>query len=59
MTTDKLLKTSDAAKILGVSRYTLVNNYIKDGKLHAIRLGGAHGHYRIRQSDLNKFMGLE
>lgn len=59
MTTDKLLKTSEAATILGVSRYTLVNSYIKDGKLPAIRIGGENGHYRIRLSDLNRFMGLE
>ncbi|XOB40568.1 MAG: helix-turn-helix domain-containing protein [Candidatus Nealsonbacteria bacterium] len=48
---DKLLTIKEVAKILRVSERS-VNRYIESGRLRASRIG----QWRIKQSDLNKFL---
>ena len=49
---NNLLKLEDVAVRLGVSR-TAVQNYIKDGRLKAVKVGRST---RIREADLQKFI---
>ena len=49
---EKLLTAQEAAKILRVS-YRSIVRYIERGKLKASKIGM----WRIKQSDLNKFLG--
>ena len=55
---DKLLLTpNDAAEILGISAWTVVNQYIASGKLKAHKLGGrGNGPWRIWKQDLINFI---
>ena len=48
---DKLLTIKEVAKYLRVSERS-VNRYIEAGRLRASRIG----QWRIKQSDLNKFL---
>ncbi|MGA2669819.1 MAG: helix-turn-helix domain-containing protein [Dehalococcoidia bacterium] len=52
---EKFWKTSEIAKMLGVTRRTIYS-WIKDGKLQSIKIGGS---IRIKQQDLDKFMGKQ
>lgn len=51
LSTDKFLTIEEVAKILRVSTRS-VNRYIVSGKLKASKIGW----WRIKQSDLNKFL---
>jgi len=48
---EKLLTLKETAKVLRVSERTIMR-YLKSGKLKASRVG----QWRIKQSDLNKFL---
>ena len=50
---EKLLKISEVAKILNVSRHTILN-WIREGKIRAIRLPS--GRYRIPESEVRKIL---
>jgi excisionase family DNA binding protein len=50
---EKLLKVSEVARKLNVSRHTVLN-WIKRGKIKAIRLPG--GRYRIPESEVRKII---
>jgi putative resolvase len=52
MSEDQLLKVTAVAEYFDVTRPT-VREWIKDGKIKAIRLAG--GHYRIRLSEVKRF----
>jgi len=53
MKMEKLLKISEVAKILNVSRHTILN-WIREGKIRAIRLPS--GRYRIPESEVRKIL---
>ena len=53
---DKLYSISKAAEILGVSDETL-RNWEKENKLLPVKTAG--GHRRYKQSDINRFSGVE
>ena len=50
---DRLLPPREAAKLLGVTVLTL-KNWIRDGKLVAVKTPGGHRRYKL--SDLNGIM---
>lgn len=47
--------TREAAEIADRDRRTIVN-WIRSGKLPAVKLPGAKGQYRIRKNDLNEVL---
>lgn len=49
---DPLLKVATVAKMFEVRPYT-IRQWIKDGKLKAVRLDG--GHYRVYQSEVRRY----
>ena len=49
MTIDRVLRMSEAARRLGVTRRTVLR-YVHEGKLPAVQLPS--GHYRVRETDL-------
>jgi len=53
MKMEKLMKVSEVAKILNVSRHTVLN-WIRKGKMKAIRLPG--GRYRIPESEVRRIL---
>lgn len=52
MSSERLLKTIEAARYLDVPRETL-NLYVKQGKIKAFRLPG--GHLRFEREELDRF----
>ena len=52
---DQIYTTEQVANILQIHHLTVLK-YIKQGKLHGIKLGRI---YRIRESDLQKFLNQE
>lgn len=53
---DEWLTTGEAARLLGISRSTVVR-YIEAGTLDARRLPG--GHWRLRRTAVEKLLGDE
>jgi len=52
-TKERLLTTSEVAKVLNVTRHA-VAKWIREGKVNAIRLPG--GRYRIPESEVRKII---
>lgn len=51
----KFYTTNDAAKLIGVSKVTIIR-YIEKGKIEALRLPGIKAQYRIRAEKFQLFM---
>jgi excisionase family DNA binding protein len=52
---DALLTVDDAATWLGVGRRTVLSR-LRDGSLNGVKLGGTRTGWRIRESDLERFV---
>nr|MDO8043823.1 helix-turn-helix domain-containing protein [Candidatus Baldrarchaeota archaeon] len=50
---ERMLRSGEVAKILGVDRHTVVK-WIKEGKIRAIKLPS--GRYRIPESEVKKIL---
>ncbi len=50
---DRMLRSGEVAKLLGVDRHTVVE-WIKKGKIRAIKLPS--GRYRIPESEVRKIL---
>ncbi len=55
MTEEQLLTVPDVAKRLRVSEWT-VRDWLRDGKIRGFRIGGRKTGWRVRASEIERFL---